>query len=58
MIRTINLWRPVDGTTSIAIRWIVAYQIDEDIILETLDGVTRRFPITPSNMAEMKKLQK
>ena len=58
MIRTVNLWRPVDGTTSIAIRWIVAYQIDEDIILETLDGVTRRFHITPSNMAEMKKLQK
>jgi hypothetical protein len=56
-MRTINLWRPVDGTTSIAIRWIVAYQVDEDIIIETLDGVTRRFPVTPSNMAEMKKLK-
>jgi len=59
VIRTINLWRPIDGTTSIAIRWIVAYQVDGgDIIIETLDGVTRRFPVTPSNMAEMKKLQK
>lgn len=57
MIRTINLWRPVDGTTSIAIRWIVAYQVDDDIIIETLDRVTRRFPITPSNMAEIKKLK-
>jgi len=57
-MRTINLWRPVDGTTSIVIRWIVAYQVDEDIIIETIDRVTRRFPITPSNMAEMKKLQK
>jgi len=58
VIRTINLWRPVDGTTSIAIRWIVAYQVDEDIIIETLDRVTRRFPVTPNNVAEMKKLQK
>jgi len=57
-MRTINLWRPVDGTTSIVIRWIVAYQVDEDIIIETIDRVTRRFPITPSNMAEIKKLQK
>ena len=62
-MRTINLWRPVDGTTSIAIRWIVAYQVDDawpsnDIIIETLDGVTRRFPITPTNMTEMKKLQR
>jgi hypothetical protein len=57
-MRTINLWRPVDGTTSIAIRWIVAYQVDGDIIIETLDGVTRRFPITPTNMTEMKKLQR
>jgi hypothetical protein len=56
-MRTINLWRPVDGTTSIAIRWIVAYQVDEDIIIETIDRVTRRFPITPTNMAEMKKLR-
>jgi len=58
VIRTINLWRPVDGTTSIAIRWIVAYQVDGDIIIETLDGVTRRFPTTPTNMVEIKKLQK
>jgi hypothetical protein len=57
-MRTINLWRPVDGTTSIVIRWIVAYQVDEDIIIETIDRVTRRFPVTPTNMAEMKKLQK
>jgi len=56
-MRTINLWRPVDGATSIAIRWIVAYQVDEDIIIETIDRVTRRFPITPTNMAEMKKLK-
>jgi len=57
-MRTINLWRPVNGTTSIAIRWIVAYQVDEDIIIETIDRVTRRFPVTPTNMTEMKKLQK
>jgi len=58
-MRAINLWRPVDGTTSIAIRWIVAYQVDGgDIIIETLDGITRRFPVTPNNMAELKKLQK
>ena len=57
-MRTINLWRQVDGTTSIVIRWIIAYQVDEDIIIETIDRVTRRFPITPTNMAEMKKLQK
>jgi hypothetical protein len=61
-MRTINLWRPVDGTTSIAIRWIVAYQVvtcfpDEAIIIETIDRVSRRFPITPTNMAEMKKLK-
>jgi hypothetical protein len=56
-MRTITMWRPIDGTTFIAIRWIVAYQVDEDIIIETIDGVTRRFPITPSNMAEMKKLR-
>ena len=58
MMRTVNLWRPIDGTTFISIRWIVAYQVDGDIIIETLDGVTRRFPVTPTNMAEMKKLQK
>jgi hypothetical protein len=40
------------------IRWIVAYQVDEDIIVETIDRVARHFPVTPSNMAEMKKLQK
>ena len=58
-MRAINLWRPIDGTTSIAIRWIVAYQVDGgDIIIETLDGITRRFPVTPNNMAELKKLQK
>ena len=58
-MRAINLWRPVDGTTSIAIRWIVAYQVDGgDIIIETLDRVTRRFPVTPNNMTELKKLQK
>jgi hypothetical protein len=57
-MRTIKLWRRIDGTTSIAIRWIVAYQVDEDIIIETIDRVTRRFPVTPTNMAEMKKLQK
>jgi hypothetical protein len=57
-MRTVNLWRPIDGTTFISIRWIVAYQVDGDIIIETLDGVTRRFPVTPTNMAEMKKLQK
>ena len=57
-MRAINLWRPIDGTTSIAIRWIVAYQVDEDIIIETLDRVTRRFPVTPNNMTELKKLQK
>jgi hypothetical protein len=62
-MRTINLWRPVDGTTFIAIRWIVAYQVvtcfpDEAITIETIDGVSRHFPATPSNVAEMKKLQK
>jgi hypothetical protein len=56
-MRTINLWRPVDGTTSIVIRWIVAYQVDEDIIVETVDRVARRFPATPENVAEMKKLR-
>ena len=56
-MRAINLWRPIDGTTSIAIRWIVAYQVDEDIIIETLDRVTRRFPVTPNNMQQLKKLQ-
>ena len=63
MIRTINLWRPVDGTTSIVIRWIVAYQVvacfpDEGIIIETIDRVARHFTATPENVAEMKKLQK
>jgi hypothetical protein len=58
-MRTINLWRPGVGTILIAIRWIVAYQVEcEDIIIETGDGVTRRFPATPENVAEMKKLQK
>lgn len=58
-MRTITMWRPVDGTTSIAIRWIVAYQVDgDDIVIETLDGVTRRFPATPNNMTELKKLQR
>jgi hypothetical protein len=57
-MRTINLWRPVDGTIFIAIRWIVAYQVEcDDIIIETIDRVTRRFPITPTNMAEIKKLK-
>ena len=57
-MRAINLWRPIDGTTSIAIRWIVAYQVDGgDIIIETLDRVTRRFPVTPNNMQQLKKLQ-
>jgi len=59
VIRTINLWRPGVGTISIAIRWIVAYQIEcDDIIIETGDAVSRRFPATPNNVAEMKKLQK
>ena len=59
MIRTINLWRPIDGITSIAIRWIVAYQVDGgDIIIETLDGVTRRFPVTPNNMEQLRKLRR
>ena len=57
MIRTINLWRPIDGTISIAIRWIVAYQVDEDIMIETIDRVARHFPATPENVAEMKKLK-
>jgi hypothetical protein len=57
-MRTINLWRPGVGTIFIAIRWIVAYQVEcEDIIIETIDRVTRRFPITPANMAEIKKLK-
>jgi len=59
VIRTINLWRPIDGITSIAIRWIVAYQVDGgDIIIETLDGVTRRFPVTPNNMEQLRKLRR
>ena len=58
-MRAINLWRPVDGTTSIAIRWIVAYQVDGgDIIIETLDGVTRRFPVTPNNMEQLRLLRR